>query len=367
MRNRVRMLTAETSPRSASAESRRPVAVLVVAAMVIGGLSAAGAPAAAETLASFVDPIIIALLVLLLVDLQLPSMSRRERPSPRPIARTCGAPIGTVRLAALVLGVNFLITPLVALALAAALPAESGVRLGVLLFCLFPCTDWFLGFTRTAGGDVRTGAVLIPISLALQLTLFPVYLTVLASWLVTTDASASPGDPLLAIAEWFLLPLALAAIARALLRIAVAPEARASIRSRVGQSIPFVIAALIACLFAGNIATVQTQWVLLGIVAVVVAAFFLVMGAIGEALSRGLGLDRGQRSLLLIATSARNAPLVLALTAVAVPGEPLVLTVIVIGMLVELTHLTALSTWLDRRRGAPAPSAPVVSPTGAPR
>jgi ACR3 family arsenite efflux pump ArsB len=60
--------------------------------------------------------------------------------------------------------------------------------------------------------------------------------------------------------------------------------------------------------------------------------------------------------LLTMTTSARNAPLMLAVTAVALPGQPVLHAAIVLGMLVEFPHLTAL-VHLFRRR-LPAPVAP---------
>jgi hypothetical protein len=50
-------------------------------------------------------------------------------------------------------------------------------------------------------------------------------------------------------------------------------------------------------------------------------------------------------------TSARNAPLMLALTAIALPDQPVVQATIILGMLVEFPHLTIL-THLLRGRAA---------------
>ena len=54
-------------------------------------------------------------------------------------------------------------------------------------------------------------------------------------------------------------------------------------------------------------------------------------------------------------TSARNAPLMLAVTAVALPDQPVVHAAIILGMLIEFPHLTVL-THLLRRSASRVPS-----------
>ena len=48
-------------------------------------------------------------------------------------------------------------------------------------------------------------------------------------------------------------------------------------------------------------------------------------------------------------TAARNAPLMLAVTAVVIPDQPIIYAALVIGMLVEFPHLTALKQALLAR------------------
>ena len=57
--------------------------------------------------------------------------------------------------------------------------------------------------------------------------------------------------------------------------------------------------------------------------------------------------------------AARNAPLMLAFTMAALPGQPLIYAALVIGMLVEFPHLTALrSLLLGARRRFPRRDTP---------
>ena len=69
-----------------------------------------------------------------------------------------------------------------------------------------------------------------------------------------------------------------------------------------------------------------------------------------DVLVRVFRLPYPQQALLAMTTAARNAPLMLAVTAVAIPDQPLTLATIVIGMLVEFPHLTALKQVLLARR-----------------
>lgn len=68
-------------------------------------------------------------------------------------------------------------------------------------------------------------------------------------------------------------------------------------------------------------------------------------------------------------TAARNAPLMLGLTTAAFPDQPLIYAALVIGMLVEFSHLTALKHLLLRKKGGSAspPSTVSTSPIRNPQ
>ncbi len=57
-------------------------------------------------------------------------------------------------------------------------------------------------------------------------------------------------------------------------------------------------------------------------------------------------------------TAARNAPLMLGITAAATPDQPLIYASLVIGMLIEFPHLTALKHLLLRHMGTASQSSP---------
>lgn len=271
------------------------------------------------------DPLVLVLVGAIFFTLRLGSL-RSLRRVPRTIL--------------VALATNFLLIPLIALPLTLALPSEA-LRLGVLIYCLTPCTDWFLGFTRLAGGDTVAGAALIPLQMLIQLLMYPMWMMHFAgesvAWMPETAGAT--------LVQWFLVPAGLGIIAQLLMP----RRLRRFAIDAVDAAVPFVIAAVIVAIFAGNVQTILADpgsfiWVLLA-----VFLFFVVTFALGEGLARVFRLDHAAHVLVTMTTSARNAPLMLAVTTIALPDQPLVHAAIILGMLVEFPHLTAL-THLMRRR-----------------
>ena len=333
---------------------------LLLAAVAAGALIGALVPEAGERLSHGVDPLVLLMVGALFFTVRFEGWGSLRR-APR-----------TVLLA---LGVNFVLIPALAYVLTLLLVPQEAIRLGVFIYCLFPCTDWFLGFIRMACGDTATGAALIPIQLTLQLLLYPVWLSVLTGTQI--EASLAQIGP--ALLQWFVLPAAVAIVLRgalwAVLRCAPRVASRAG--HRIGhraaefrqdriiavadRAIPFIVAALIVCLFAAHIGTMLANLSSLVRVLLAVVLFFFVVYELSEALSRLFRLGYADRVVLTMATAARNAPLMLAVTAIALPDQPLVTAAVVLGMLVEFPLLTALTYLLRRaQRGGGEARAPVL-------
>lgn len=311
----------------------RPLAVtaLFLTAIGLGSAIGAWAPTVAGELSGAVDNLVLVLVAAIFFTLRIDGMPALRR-APR-----------TVFLA---VGANFLIIPVIAWALTSVLVPDDALRLGVLIYCLFPCTDWFLGFTRLAGGDTAVGSALIPLQLILQLALYPVWLGVFASQQV--DGALAVAGP--ALLTWFVVPAGIALSLRWLLGLVARPRLGTRIIDAVDGTVPFVIVALIVCLFAGNVGTILADPSAFGRVLVVVFLFFLLTTALSEVIARTFQLSHSEHALLATTTSARNAPLMLAVTTIALPDHPVVAAAIVIGMLVEFPHLTALTHLLARQR-----------------
>ena len=99
---------------------------------------------------------------------------------------------------------NFILIPTIGFLIASLFFAGQPLFFtGLLIYFIAPCTDWFLGYTKLAKGNVSLGTVLLPINLVSQLLLYPIYLALFAREKVGVDI-ASIGDTLL---HWFLIPL----------------------------------------------------------------------------------------------------------------------------------------------------------------
>ncbi|MGY6564604.1 MAG: arsenic resistance protein [Halomonadaceae bacterium] len=316
--------------------------------LLLGGMASGAAlghffPAGGQRLGEWLDATLLLLIVLLLVGVRFGSLLNALR---------------HVRFIGVVLLVNFVLIPAIGYVIASLfLGAHPLLMVGLAIYFMSPCTDWFLGFTRLAEGNVALGTALIPINLVVQLLLYPLYLFLFTRNAVEVDGMLI-GTTLL---QWFLLPLAVAVVAQYGLRLVVGGERCGNLLAWVDRGTPLVVALLVAQIFADNIAVILEHGQVFGWLLLAAFTFFLVTYLLGEAASRMARLSYPEHALLTITTAARNAPLMLAVTMVALPGQPLIYAAIVIGMLLEFPHLTLLRHLLLRSRRA---SSRVVSASG---
>ncbi|EFV12149.2 hypothetical protein HMPREF9336_03005 [Segniliparus rugosus ATCC BAA-974] len=326
------MLTELVPAQVRSAGGGVRAAAPMIGAVALGSCAGTLAPSFGAALGGASDAAILLLVGLLFFELSFDGL---------PAARGSRAIL-------VALGMNFLVVPLFAAGLVTALLPQGDARLGVLIYCLFPCTDWFLGFTRVAGGDTRLGAALIPINMIAQLALFPVYLALFAG--VKVGAVLAEAAPTLM--TWFVLPAGFGALARLLVGAALPERAAARLSESAGRLIPWAISGVILSLFAGNASEIFARPAMFGAVLGTVFVFFVVVYWLGEAAARLARLSPAEHVLLTMTTSARNAPLMLTLTSLVLPARPLVSAGLVLGMLVEFPHLTAVCQLVSARRRA---------------
>ena len=99
-----------------------------------------------------------------------------------------------------------MVIPLVGFAIASLfLSGQALFYTGLVIYFMAPCTDWYLGCTRLAKGNVELGAALLPINMVSQLILFPVYLLMF-------DTVVQYKVDLSMLFQWFLQPLAAAIV-----------------------------------------------------------------------------------------------------------------------------------------------------------
>ncbi|CAN5736476.1 bile acid:sodium symporter [soil metagenome] len=305
---------------------------LFVGAIVAGSALRWRSPDAGARLGDVVNVSVLALVVMLFFDLRI----ARAAPTRQEMWFLSVAWI-----------VNFLVIPTLGFAIAS-LFLRGGPLLftGLVIYFMATCTDWFLGFTRLAGGNTRLGSMLIPINMATQLLMFPLYLALFAR----EEAGVNVVAMIDTLVQWFFIPFSAAIIARFVLSRLLPVLVFERLLLLVSRLIPLVIAAIIVQIFAANIGVMLDYRMASLHILLAVFAYFAVTYVLGEQLSRFLQLEQPGRVLLTMTTAARNAPLMLAVTAIALPDQPLIYATIVIGMLIEFPHLTALQVVLSPRK-----------------
>ena len=297
----------------------------MLAAIALGGLIGLTVPASTEVFSHGIDTTVQVMIFLLFFELQLgPLLSAFQN----------------VRFLLWAWSANFLIIPLIAFGIASLIFAGQPLLFaGLMIYLLAPCTDWFLGFTRLAKGDTELGASLIPVNIITQLVLFPVWLWLFANETGLLDFTVMPTMLL----QWFVVPLFAAQSMRIVFERVLPKNFAAPIVAKINHIVPFALAALVMQIFATHIGAIAIHLHITALVAVGVSVFFVSTFIVGERLSWLAHFDYPQRALLATTMAARNAPLMLGLTALVFPNEPMVLAVIVAGMLVEIPLLMALN------------------------
>ncbi|MEL7279784.1 MAG: arsenic resistance protein [Pseudomonadota bacterium] len=309
------------------------VTALFLGAIGLGAVIGLVNASLGEELSRGVDPTLLAMVGLLFFEVRL---------------RAVAAGLANVRFIGIALAANFVLVPLLGVGIASLfLSGQPLLYTGLLIYFLAPCTDWFLGFTRMARGDTALGSALLPINMVVQLLLLPVWLWLFTRHTGVVDFATIPDT----IWQWFVLPFIVAQGLRWGLKRVLSDAVFDRLSQAVSALIPLVTAALILQIFAAHTPTIAANWDLFGLVLLAIFVFFVVTYVMAEGLSRVFNLPYPEQALLAMTTAARNAPLMLAVTAIAIPDQPLIYAALVIGMLVEFPHLTALKHALLLKAG----------------
>lgn len=306
--------------------------VILFGAISLGALVGLMSPAYSASFSQGINATLLLMILLLFFELRLGSVLSAFQ---------------NTRFLALAWSTNFLIIPLIGFSIANLFFSNQPILFtGLMIYFLAPCTDWFLGFTRLAKGDTELGATLVPINIVTQLLLFPVWLWLFANGTGLADLSSMPT----LLLQWFVVPMIAAQTLRYAAERLLPTQRCAALLTAVSRCLPFVLAALIFQIFASHIGDIAAHLEVAVWVALSVCVFFIVTFVLGEGVSRLGRLGYPKRALLAMTISARNGPLMLALTAIAIPNQPLVLAVIVAAMLVEIPLLTGLNQILLKLR-----------------
>ena len=132
--------------------------LLLLGAIVTGGISGIFY----NIKPSFVDYSIIAMLFFLFYGISLDGLKNG---------------IKNKRYISIALISNFIIIPILAFFLTRLFVNPiNPIFIGLIIYMVAPCTDWYLGFTKIANGDVEANTALLPYNLLFQVILLPVFL-----------------------------------------------------------------------------------------------------------------------------------------------------------------------------------------------
>jgi ACR3 family arsenite efflux pump ArsB len=297
---------------------------LLVAAIIAGAALGHLSPKTGEAFGAYVDHTVLALVALLMFEVQFSELRRSW---------------SNIHFLSITWMANFIAVPTIGFAIASFfLSGQPLFFTGLIIYFMAPCTDWFLGFTRLANGNTALGAVLLPINMITQLLLYPVYLYLFAGGAAPVDVG-TVGNALL---QWFLVPAAAAVLGHQILRCALPRAVFSRVLACVGYAVPFVIALLVLEIFSSNITVLVENASVFAVMLFAIFLFFVATFALGEVISKLAGFAYPEHVLLTMTTAARNAPMMLGVTMIAIPEQPLIYAAIIIGMLVEFPHLTAL-------------------------
>ncbi|MGC0363613.1 ACR3 family arsenite transporter [Rhodococcus sp. 27YEA15] len=311
-------MTASSIARLFGALERHQI-VLYLLALLVGGLVGILAPATAPGFEHAVNPVLIALLYATFLAVPFSSMRQSAKDG---------------RFLVALLGLNFVLVPIVVFALSRFVTEDRAVLLGVLLVLLAPCIDYVIVFSGLAGAASERLLAAAPVLMLLQMVLLPVYL-----WLFVGSDLADVID-IAPFVEAFLLlivvPLVLAAVTQA-----------ASRRYAVGRIVLDVMAsamvplmmATLAVVVASQIESVRTQLHSLVGVIPVFAGFLAIMAFVGLGVGRVAQLEVPATRALIFSGATRNSLVVLPLALALPPAYALAAVVVVTQTLVELVGM----------------------------
>jgi arsenite transporter len=213
------------------------------------------------------------------------------------------------------------------------------MQLGLFIYFLAPCTDWFLGFTRAAKGDTAIGALLVPINMLTQILLYPFYIYLFTNSSVPMQIHGVVES----LGMLFVLPLCCALIGRYLVARYGSKKVDKVVNFMTDEGVFLFLFVLIFVIFVSNIGTLvqNAQYLPMMILAIII--FFITSFFIAEFASKFFNISHPKKVLLTFTTAARNSQLMLGITAALFPGQPLLYAAIIIGLLVEFPHLIIIT------------------------
>ncbi len=232
--------------------------------------------------------------------------------------------------------INFIWTPLFGYFLGSIFfKGQIDIFIGFFMLILTPCTDWYLVFTKLAKGDLTLSLSILPINLILQIVLLPIYLIIFFSSANTMDY--------VQIGYSILIVIIIPFIASLITKTVLNKNLKEKVTGIFSSSQIWFLSLAVFCIFASqgellfqNLNSVVTIFVPLII-------FFGVNVIIDLLLCEKINFTYPEYASLTMTTLARNSPLALAIAINSFPGHELISIALVIGPLIELPVLYAVS------------------------
>lgn len=320
-------MSERAAPRGVAWMERHQV-LLYLGAIALAVVLGSTLPDAARALEHAITPVLGVLLYVTFLGIPFGRIARAVR---------------DVRFLVVLLVLNFAVVPLVVWALTRFVAHDAALLVGVLLVLLTPCVDYVVVFTGIAGGDRERLLAATPVLMLVQILLLPGFL-----WLMAGAEAVAAFDvrPFVeAFALLIALPLALAALTQLWERRA--RFARDVMAAASALMVPLMMVTL-AVVVASQIAAVGGALARLAPVALLFAAFVLILAPLGAVTARVGGLDVAGRRAVVFSGVTRNSLVVLPL-ALALPAEfALAPLVVVTQTLVELVAMVVLVALVPR-------------------
>ncbi|TMW70355.1 arsenic resistance protein [Alteribacter natronophilus] len=241
--------------------------------------------------------------------------------------------------------INFIWVPLLAAGLGYLfLGSHPALFIGFIMLMVTPCTDWYLIFTGIARGNVALAAAILPVNLLLQVVLLPLYLLIFAG----SSGTVEPAWLLESVILVLLVPLGIAMLTKGLLKNKRGLEEK--LLTRIGALPVIFLSLAITAMFTSQGEVLLTNLEMVVLLLIPIVLFFVINYLAGQFAGRLAGFSYRDRVSLSLTTLARNSPLALAIAMTAFPGEPLIALTLVIGPLLELPVLAAVSHILLKGR-----------------
>lgn len=292
----------------------RQVAIYI-GAVVAGGLVGALVPGAGA-LEPTINPALA--LMLFVTFLQVP-------------VAALGQALRNLRFISVLLGVNFIVVPLLVAVLIQFTPADPLVRLGVLFVLLCPCIDYVVTFAHLGRADARLLLASTPVLLIGQMIALPVYLRL---FLGEDAGRFVQAGPFLHAFLWLIvLPLGLAIVCQLWAgRQSTGERAVSALGLLPVPATALVLFIVVAAMLPQLDAAIPAALAVLP----VYVAFAVLAPIAGWMVARCARLDAEAGRAVAFSAGTRNSLVVLPL-ALAVPGAvPILPAVIVAQTLVEL-------------------------------